>query len=79
MTTSMTTLSGIDWNRCPAWIGISVRLRSESLSGIIGIRTHTSPLTWEHVGFSGDFLWDRAAVTADRRRTLNLGRLAAAA
>jgi uncharacterized protein YhaN len=34
----MTTLSGIDWNRCPAWIGISVRLRSESLSGIIGIR-----------------------------------------
>ena len=39
MTTSMTTLSGIDWNWCPAWIGISVRLRSESLSGIIGIRS----------------------------------------
>ena len=35
---------------------------------------HTSPLTWEHIGFSGDFLWDRAAATAGRRRPLNLGR-----
>jgi hypothetical protein len=34
---------------------------------------HTSPLTWEHIGFSGDFLWDRAATTAGRRRPLNLG------
>jgi TnpA family transposase len=34
----------------------------------------TSPLTWEHIGFSGDFLWDRAAATADDRRPLNLGR-----
>ena len=33
---------------------------------------HTSPLTWEHIGFSGDFLWDRAAATAGRRRPLNL-------
>jgi len=33
----------------------------------------TSPLTWEHIGFSGDFLWDRAAATADHRRPLNLG------
>ncbi len=35
---------------------------------------HTSPLTWEHIGFSGDFLWDRAAATAGQRRPLNLGR-----
>jgi hypothetical protein len=35
---------------------------------------HTSPLTWEHIGFSGDFLWDRAAATAGLRRPLNLGR-----
>ncbi len=35
---------------------------------------HTSPLTWEHIGFSGDFLWDRAAATAGQRRALNLGR-----
>ena len=34
---------------------------------------HTSPLTWEHIAFSGDFLWDRAAATADRRRPLRLG------
>ena len=32
----------------------------------------TSPLTWEHIGFSGDFLWDRAAITAGQRRSLNL-------
>ena len=40
---------------------------------------HTSPLTWEHIGFSGDFLWDRAAATAGRRRPLNQarGRIAA--
>jgi TnpA family transposase len=35
---------------------------------------HTSPLTWEHIGFSGDFLWDRAAAIAGRRRPLSLGR-----
>ena len=35
---------------------------------------HTSPLTWEHIGFSGDFLWDRPAATAGYRRPLNLGR-----
>jgi hypothetical protein len=40
---------------------------------------HTSPLTWEHIGFSGDFLWDHAAATAGRRRALNLGRTAVAA
>ena len=35
---------------------------------------HTSPLMWEHIGFSGDFLWDRAAATAGHHRPLNLGR-----
>jgi len=35
---------------------------------------HTSPVTWEHIGFSGDFLWDRAAATAGIRRPLNLSR-----
>ena len=39
----------------------------------------TSPLTWGHIAFSGDFLWDRAAATAGQRRPLNLvrGRMAA--
>ena len=40
---------------------------------------HTSPLTGEHIGFSGDFLRDRAAATAAHRRPLNLGRNRAAA
>jgi hypothetical protein len=40
---------------------------------------HTSPLTWEHIGFSGDFLWDQAAATAGRRRPLNFRRPRAAA
>ena len=40
---------------------------------------HTSPLSWEHIGFSGDFLWDRAALAAGRRRPLNLPRGKAAA
>jgi hypothetical protein len=33
---------------------------------------HTTPLTWEQIGFSGDFLWDPAAATASKRRPLNL-------
>lgn len=28
---------------------------------------HTSPVGWEHIAFSGDFLWDRAALSAGRR------------
>lgn len=32
---------------------------------------HTSPVGWEHVAFSGDFLWDRAAQLSGRR-PLNL-------
>jgi Tn3 transposase DDE domain len=40
---------------------------------------HTSPLTREHIGFSGDFLWDRAAATAGRRRPLSQGRAPMAA
>lgn len=32
---------------------------------------HTSPVGWEHIAFSGDFLWDRAAASAGRK-ALNL-------
>ncbi|MGX1500808.1 TnpA family transposase [Labrenzia sp. MBR-25] len=28
---------------------------------------HTSPAGWEHIAFSGDFLWDRAARTSGRK------------
>jgi hypothetical protein len=40
---------------------------------------HTSPLSWEHISLSGDFLWDRAAATADKRRPLDLSRTLVAA
>jgi hypothetical protein len=40
---------------------------------------HTTPLSWEHIGLSGDFLWDHAAATADNHRSLNVGRVRAAA
>jgi TnpA family transposase len=40
---------------------------------------HTSPLSWEHISFSGDFLSERAAATADKRRPLNLGQTRVAA
>jgi hypothetical protein len=40
--------------------------------------SRTSPLAWEHIGFSGDFLWDQAAATAGRRRQLNFRRPRAA-
>jgi Tn3 transposase DDE domain len=33
---------------------------------------HTSPLSWEHIRLSGDFLWDRAAAVATGQRSLNL-------
>ena len=49
-------------------------LRDQGKPVLDALLAHTSPLTWEHIGFSGDFLWDRAAATADRRRPLNLGR-----
>ena len=41
--------------------------------------THTSPLTWEHISFSGDFLWENAAAGAGARRPLNLRSAEAAA
>lgn len=49
-------------------------LRAEGKSVAAELLAHTSPLTWEHIGFSGDFLWDRAAETAGHRRPLNLRR-----
>jgi TnpA family transposase len=54
-------------------------MRTEGQAVPDALLAHTSPLIWEHIGFSGDFLWDRAAATAGRRRPLNLarGRMAA--
>ncbi len=49
-------------------------LRDQGKPILDALLAHTSPLTWKHIGFSGDFLWDRAAATALYRRPLNLGR-----
>lgn len=35
---------------------------------------HTSPVGWEQIAFSGDFLWDHAAALQTGRRQLTLGR-----
>ena len=32
---------------------------------------HTSPVGWEHIAFSGDFLWETAAQLPPGRRPLN--------
>lgn len=46
-------------------------LRSEGKIVPDDLLAHTSPVGWEHIAFSGDFLWDRAA-TATGRKPLNL-------
>ena len=46
-------------------------LRAEGKPVPPELLVHTSPLTWEHTAFSGNFLWDRAAATAAHRRPLN--------
>jgi TnpA family transposase len=48
--------------------------RADGTAPTAELLARTSPLTWEHIGFSGDFLWDRAAATAGQRRPLNLER-----
>lgn len=46
-------------------------LGSESVAAPDHLLAHTSPVGWEHIAFSGDFLWDRAAASANRK-ALNL-------
>ncbi|WP_017183084.1 Tn3 family transposase, partial [Sphingobium xenophagum] len=46
-------------------------LRSTSVAVPDDLLAHTSPVGWEHIAFSGDFLWDRAAAS-NGRKALNL-------
>jgi hypothetical protein len=46
-------------------------LRSAGEAAPDDLLAHTSPVGWEHIAFSGDFLWDRAAKAAGRK-ALNL-------
>ena len=52
--------------------GAVEHLRAEGKPGPPELLAHTSPLTWDHIAFSGNFLWDRAATTAAHRRPRNL-------
>lgn len=42
-------------------------LRSDGISVPNELLAHTSPVGWEHIAFSGDFLWDRAALSTERK------------
>ncbi len=55
------------------------RLRATEKSVPDAWLAHTSPLSWEHISFSDDFLWERAAATANKRRPLNFGQTRVAA
>src|SRR3546814_4564127 len=58
------------WNK--TYMGAAVQhLRSESVAAPDHLLAHTSPVGWEHIAFSGDFLWDRVAASAGRK-ALNL-------
>lgn len=48
-------------------------LRSAGNAVTDDLIAHTSPVGWEHIAFSGDFLWDRAA-QAKARKSLILPR-----
>jgi hypothetical protein len=48
-------------------------LRASWGSVLDDLLVHTSPVGWEHIALSGDFLWDGAAVSAGKR-PLNLSR-----
>jgi len=49
-----------------------LRAKGEAVSD--ELLAHTSSVGWEHIGLSGDFLWERAASIPVGRRPLNLER-----
>ncbi|MEP6869070.1 MAG: Tn3 family transposase [Novosphingobium sp.] len=42
-------------------------LRSAGEIVPVNLLAHTSPIGWEHIAFSGDFLWERAAASTGRK------------
>jgi TnpA family transposase len=65
------------WNSTYVADAISYLRAQENIAD--ALLAHTTPLTWEHIGFSGDFLWESAATAATKRRSLNLSRMRQAA
>ena len=61
------------WN--PTYMADAVaHLRAIGETAPENLLAHTSPVGWEHIAFSGDLLWDRAAAIPPGRRALNIGR-----
>lgn len=53
-------------------------LRSLGEEVVPEVLAHTSPIGWEHIAFSSDFLWDRAAAATGRKPLILPGRIIAA-
>jgi hypothetical protein len=54
-------IDAINGRRCPSTSPFRTpRLRARGHAVRDELLAHTLPLTWEHIGFSGDFLWGRA-------------------
>jgi Tn3 transposase DDE domain len=47
-------------------------LRAAGEPALDDLLAHTSPVGWEHIAFSGDFLWERAAAIPAGWRELTL-------
>ncbi|GCA52888.1 tn3 transposase DDE domain protein [Sinorhizobium sp. KGO-5] len=67
---NLVTAAIVHWNSVYITDAVA-HLRSEGKIVPDDLLAHTSPVGWEHIAFSGDFLWDRAA-TATGRKPLNL-------
>lgn len=68
----------VRWLYSLCWIG-SDRLGALFDRATAWLIAHTPPVEWEHIGFSGDFLWLRAAMLPAGRRRLNPARTQPAA
>ena len=49
-------------------------LRSTGVTAPDHLLAHTSPLGWSHIGLTGDYLWEQAAIAVDGFRPLNIAR-----
>jgi len=67
-------IAAIVWWNSTYMADAVAHLRATGESVPDDLLAHTSPVGWEHIAFSGDFLWDRASAIPPGRRALNVGR-----
>jgi hypothetical protein len=67
-------IAAIVWWNSTYMTDAIAHLRASAFLATDELLAHTSPVGWEHIAFSGDFLWDRAAAIPLGRRELTLGR-----